>query len=66
MKSADPTNLKGRFLAAIGHVLADQESAAEVFDHLRATSLDLFPVPRSTESFWDAIYEAVRRHEGAL
>jgi len=66
MTIADPTNLKGRFLAAIGHVPTDQESAAEVFDHLRATSPDLFPVPRATESFWDAIYEVVRRHEGAL
>jgi len=66
MKSADPTNLKGRFLAAIGHVPAGQESAAEVFDRLRATNPDLFPVPRATESFWDAIYEAVCRHEGAL
>lgn len=42
-------NLKGRFIAAIGHVPAGHESAAEVFDRLRETSPDVFPVPRSTE-----------------
>ena len=66
MKSADSTNLKGRFLAAIGHVPADQEAAAEAFDRLRVTNPDIFPVPRGTESFWDAIYEVVTRHEGVL
>lgn len=64
--NADPTNLKGRFLAAIGHVPVGQESAAVTFDRLRATNPDIFPVPRATESFWDAIYEVVTRHEGAL
>jgi len=57
------SNLRGRFLAAIGHVPAAHESAANAFDRLRAVSPDLFPVPRSTESFWDAIAEVVAHHE---
>jgi hypothetical protein len=56
-------NLKGRFLAAIGHVPAAHESAADAFDQLRATTPDAFPVPRGSESFWDAISEVVARHE---
>jgi hypothetical protein len=60
------SNLKGRFLAAIGHVPAAHESAAEAFDRLRETTPDLFPVPRGTESFWDAIDEVVGHYEGKL
>ena len=59
------SNLKGRFLATIGHVPAAHESADVAFDHLRKVNPDLFPVPRGTESFWDAIAEVVARHEGA-
>ena len=58
------SNLKGRFLAAIGHVPAAHESADKAFDALRATSPDLFPVPRGSESFWDVISEVLARRDG--
>lgn len=49
--------LKGRFLTAIGHICARDESASQAFDRLRVENPDLFPVPRSWQSFWDAITE---------
>jgi hypothetical protein len=58
------SNLRGQFLAAIGYAPAAHESVVEAFARLRTTSPDLFPVPRGSESFWDAIAEVVTRHEG--
>lgn len=57
------TNLKTRFLAAVGYVCAEYESPAEAFARLRVENPDLFPVPRCTESLLEACAEVVRRHE---
>lgn len=57
------TNLKGRFLDHIGYAPAAGESAAEAFDRLRVENPDLFPVPRATASFWQAIAECVGEPE---
>jgi hypothetical protein len=57
MTSRTQMALKGRFLTAIGYVCSAYESANDAFDRLRIENADLFPVPRETESFWDAIAE---------
>jgi hypothetical protein len=57
------TNLKTRFLVAVGYVCAEHEAPAEAFARLRASNPDLFPVPRCTESLLEACAEVVRRHE---
>ena len=54
-------NLRARFLAHIGYVPRADESASQAFDRLRAENPDLFPCPRATESFWDAVREVVGR-----
>lgn len=59
-------NLKCRFLAVVGYALSANESPAMAFDRLRVESPDLFPVPRETESFWDAVAEVVARSEAVL
>lgn len=59
------SNLKDRFLATIGHVPAAHASADATFDRLRKVNPDLFPVPRGTESFWDAIAGVVASYERA-
>lgn len=59
------TNLKSRFLDAIGYVCASGESPAQAFDRLRAANPDAFPIPRCTQSFNDACAEVVLTHEGA-
>lgn len=43
-------NLKSRYLAAIGHVIATGESPAQAFERLRHTNPDAFPTPRDTQS----------------
>ncbi len=57
--------LKSRFLAAVGYVCAEGESAEMAWSRLRATNPDMFPVPRAYESMFDACAEVVRNHEGA-
>ena len=56
-------DLKSRFLAAIGYVVASHESPAQAFERLRLTNPDLFPSPRDTQSFLDACAEVVLAHE---
>jgi hypothetical protein len=63
---SDVTNLKSRFLAAIGHVCAANESPAAAFDQLRIKNPDTFPVPRCTESFLEACAEVVRMWEAPV
>lgn len=58
-------NLKSRFLTAIGYVCKADESPAQVFDRLRVSNPDAFPVPRCDESFLDACADVVRAHEAA-
>lgn len=56
-------DLKSRFLAAIGHVVATGASPAQAFERLRRTNPDAFPVSRDTQSFLDACANVVRSHE---
>ncbi len=44
------TNIKGRFLAAIGYVCKEDESAIAAFDRLLRDNPNAFPVPREYES----------------
>lgn len=55
--------LKQRFLNHIGYVPKENESAEMAFERLRGENPNLFPVPRATESFWDAIRDVVERSE---
>jgi hypothetical protein len=54
-------NIKGRYLKYLNYTLADHESANEVFDRLRQTNPDAFPVPRYYESFEMAIAEVLKQ-----
>lgn len=56
-------DLKSRYLAAIGYVVAGGESPAQAFERLRTTNPDAFPVPRDTQSFLDACAEVVLAYE---
>jgi hypothetical protein len=60
------TNLKSRFLTAIGHVCSVGQSPAAAFDQLRVRNPDAFPVPRCNESFLDACAGVVRTHEAQV
>lgn len=56
-------DLKSRFLRAIGHACAADESASAAFARLRVAHPDAFPVAREHESFLAACAEVVVRHE---
>lgn len=61
-------DLKARYLAAVGYVLANDETAAEAFDRLQrdATTRDAFSEPRDTQSFLDTCAEVVLAHEANI
>jgi hypothetical protein len=52
--------LKTQFLAKIGYSFKAGETADQAFDRLRKENPDLFPSPRGSESFWDAIKDCLK------